>query len=125
MEGNDLTLIGTGETVYHCLKAGERLREQGIQARVVDMHTLKPVDEEMILRCARETGLIITAEEHSIYGGLGGMVAEIVSRHHPVLVKILGVPDENAVHGKNTEIFRHYGFDHEGIYKTALEALKR
>ncbi len=125
MEGNDLTLIGTGETVYHCLKAGERLREQGIQARVVDIHTLKPVDEEMILRCARETGLIITAEEHSIYGGLGGMVTEIVSQYHPVPVKILGVPDENAVHGKNTEIFRHYGLDHEGIYKTALEALKR
>ena len=123
LDGNDITLIGTGETVYHCLRAGERLRQMGIEARVIDMHTLKPADTETILRAARETGLIVTAEEHSIYGGLGAIVAETVSQQCPVPVRILGVPDENAVHGKPLEIFHHYGFDHEGIYRTALELL--
>ena len=122
-QGNDITLIGTGETVYHCLRAGQRLKQLGIDARVIDMHTLKPADTEAILKAARETGLIITAEEHSIYGGLGAIVAETVSQHCPVPVRILGVPDENAVHGKPLEIFHHYGFDHEGIYQTALELL--
>ncbi|NDV64730.1 transketolase family protein [Bacteroides sp. 224] len=123
MDGNDITLIGTGETVYHCYEAGKKLKEQGIHARVIDMHTLKPADTEAILKAARETGKIITVEEHSIYGGLGAIVAETVVQHHPVPVKILGIPNENAIHGKPLEIFRHYGIDTEGIYKTAIEFL--
>jgi len=125
LEGNDITLIGTGETVYHCYEAGKRLKKEGIQARVIDMHTLKPADTEAILKAARETGLIVTAEEHSIYGGLGAIVTETVSQECPVPVKILGVPDENAIHAKPLEIFHHYGFDQEGIYKTAVEMMKK
>lgn len=121
LEGNDLTLIGTGETVYHCYEAGKKLKEQGINARVIDMHTLKPADTEVIIKAARETGQIITVEEHSIFGGLGAIVAETVVQNHPVPVKILGIPDENAIHGKPLEIFRYYGIDTEGIYQTALE----
>lgn len=119
--GNDITLIGTGETVYHCYKAAERLKSDGINARVIDMHTLKPVDTEIILKAAAETGKIITVEEHSIFNGLGAIVAEAVVQHHPVPVKILGIPDENAIHGKPLEIFHHYGIDAEGIYKAAME----
>ncbi|MDR2146180.1 MAG: transketolase family protein [Tannerella sp.] len=124
-EGNDLTLIGTGETVYHCLEAAKKLGTDGIQARVMDMHTLKPADSEAIIRAARETGKIITVEEHSIYGGLGAIVAETVVKNCPVPVRILGIPDENAIHAAPLEIFHHYGIDSEGIYKTAVEFFNR
>jgi transketolase len=125
LEGDDLTIIATGETVYHALESGRILRNQGVSARVIDMHTLKPADEEVILSAARETGRIITVEEHSIYGGLGAIVAEITTQHHPVPMRILGIPDENAIHGKPLEIFAHYGLDAAGIVKTALEFLKK
>ncbi len=125
LEGSDLAIIATGETVYHALEAGKILRNQGISARVIDMHTLKPADEAAILSAARETGRIITVEEHSIYGGLGAIVAEITTQHHPVPMRILGIPDENAIHGKPLEIFAHYGLDAAGIVKTALEFLKK
>ncbi|MDR3118002.1 MAG: transketolase family protein [Mediterranea sp.] len=120
-DGNDLTLIGTGETVYHCCEAAKKLKGQGINARVIDMHTLKPADTAAIVKAAKETGKIITVEEHHIFGGLGAIVAETVVRNHPVPVRIMGIPDENAVHGKPLEIFRHYGIDAEGIYHTAVE----
>ncbi len=124
LEGNDLTVIGTGETVYHCYEAGKRLRKEGIKARVLDMHTLKPADTEAIIKAAKETGRIITVEEHSMFGGLGGIVAETVCRHCPVPVRILGIPDENAIHGKPLEIFHHYKLDSDGIYQTAIDFLK-
>lgn len=124
MKGDDITLIGTGETVYHCYEAGKKLKTQGINARVIDMHTLKPADTEVIVQAARETGKIITVEEHSIYGGLGAIVAETVSQNHPVPVKILGIPDENAIHAKPLEIFHYYGIDTEGAYKAAIEFLR-
>jgi transketolase len=121
MEGNDISLIGTGETVFHCLEAGRILRSIGISARVIDMFTIKPVDRQAIIDAARETGKIITVEEHSIFGGLGAIVAEIVVQHHPVPVKIIGIPDENAVHGNSNEIFRHYGITGENIAGIARE----
>ena len=92
--------------------------------RVLDMHTLKPADEEAIVKAARETGKILTVEEHSRYGGLGGIVTEITSEQCPVPVRILGIPDEKVVHGKPLEIFHHYKLDAEGIFATALEMLK-
>jgi transketolase len=124
-EGNDLTLVGTGETVYHCLQAGRRLRQEGIRARVIDMHTLKPFDREAVATAARETGGILTVEEHSIFGGLGAAVAEVVSQTHPVAVKIIGIPDENVINGSPLEIFRHYGLDSEGVYCSALAFLQK
>lgn len=124
MDGDDLTLIGTGETVYHCYKAAERLKEQGINARVIDMHTLKPADTDAIIKAAGETGRIITVEEHSIFGGLGAIVAETVVQNHPVPVRIIGIPDENVIHGTPPEIFRHYGIDAEGIYNAAVECCR-
>jgi transketolase len=124
LEGENLTIIGTGETVYHCVMAGKQLRERGIYARVIDMHSLKPFDEEIVKQAARETGRIITVEEHSIFGGLGGAVAEVVGRHHPVPVRILGIPDETAIHASPTDIFEYYGIDKDGIVKTALAFVK-
>ena len=123
-DGKDLTLIGTGETVAHCLEAALMLEKQGIHARVLDMHTLKPFDRDAVIKAARETGCIVTAEEHSIYGGLGASVAEITSQVCPVKLRILGVPDENVIHASPAEVFHHYGFDYQGIYEACLELLK-
>ncbi len=116
VEGSDVTLIATGETVWHAWQAALQLGEQGISARVLDMSWLKPFDEEAVRKAARETGRIVTIEEHSRFGGLGAMVCEVLSEQ-PVPVRIIGIPDENVVHGSNTEIFHHYGMDAEGIVK--------
>ena len=124
LEGNELTIIGTGETVYHCYEAGKSLQKEGIKVRVLDMHTLKPADTEAIIKAAKETGKIITVEEHSMFGGLGAIVAETVCQHCPVPMRILGIPDENVIHGKPLEIFHYYKLDSEGIYQTAIDFLK-
>ncbi len=124
MDGNDLTIIGTGETVAHCLEAGKMLKEQGIYARVLDMHSIKPFDRDAVVKAACETGHIVTAEEHSIYGGLGATVAEITSQECPVKMRILGVPDENVIHASPREVFHHYGFDYQGIYQACIDILK-
>ena len=109
IHGTDITLIGTGEMVYYALEAGKILEVAGISARVIDMHTLKPLDEEIILKAAKETGNIITIEEHNIHGGLGGAVAEILVQNTPVPMRILGIPDETTVSGASAEVFKYYG----------------
>lgn len=123
-EGNDLTLIGTGETVAHCLEASRMLEAKGIHARVLDMHTLKPFDKEAVLKAARETGRILTVEEHSIFGGLGASVAEITAQECPVRMIILGIPDENVIHASPQEVFHHYGIDWQGIFEASMELVK-
>ena len=120
VDGTDLTIIATGETVYHAWQAALSLKQQGVSARVLDLSWIKPFDEEAVIRAARETGRIITVEEHSRFGGLGAMVCELLSEH-PVPVRIIGIPDENVIHGSNAEIFHHYGMDAEGIAKAALD----
>ena len=125
MDGNDLTLIGTGETVYHCLGAAGKLKKKGIYPRVIDMHTVKPLDTVILKKAATETGLIVTAEEHHIFGGLGSAVAEWVVQNYLVPVKIIGIPDENAVHGSSKELFDYYGLDTEGILKVVHEWIRK
>lgn len=123
VDGNDLTIIGTGETVWHCMKAAEMLKDKAVNARVIDMHTLKPFDKECIVKALNETGKIITVEEHSISGGLGSTVAEIIAQEGKGKLKILGIPDENPIHAKPLEIFHHYQIDAEGIYNQAIAFL--
>lgn len=118
LDGNDITIVAAGETVYHA-QAGLQLKEKGISARVLDCSWIKPFDTEAILKAAKETGRFVTVEEHSQFGGLGAMVCETISEH-PVPVRILGIPDENVVHGTNAEIFHHYGLDAEGIVKAVI-----
>ena len=122
-EGDDLTIVGTGETVYHAREASRALRSQGISARVLDLSWIKPFDRAAIERAARETGRILTVEEHSRFGGLGALVCEALSEH-PVPVRIIGIPDENVIHGSSPEIFHHYGMDAEGIVRSALDFLQ-
>jgi len=123
MEGNDLTIIGTGETVKIALEAGFLLKNKGITARVIDMHTLKPLDNKVIIEAAKETGHIITIEEHSIFGGLGAAVSEQVVQHFPVPIKIIGIPDEPAITGNASEVFEHYGLSAKNIFNIAIEII--
>lgn len=120
-EGTDITIIATGETVRVALDSAEALEQDGIHCRVINMHTIKPLDKEAILKAAQETGRIITIEEHSVYGGLGSAVAEVVSQSHPVPVKILGLPDEPAIAGKTAEVFEHYGLSVGNVRKIAIQ----
>jgi transketolase len=123
-EGQDVAIIATGETVYHALQAEKELQAKGIKAMVIDMHTLKPLDEELIIIAAIKTGHVLTVEEHSIFGGLGGAVAEVISQNYPVKMKILGIPDENVINAKPLELFEYYGLTGPGICRGALELLK-
>jgi len=91
--GQDITLIGCGSMVGYSLKAAEILNDKGIQARVIQIHTIKPLDEDLVIQAAEETGALITAEEHSVIGGLGGAVAEALSRYKPVPLERVGIPD--------------------------------
>lgn len=124
-QGNDLTIIAAGETVRMALDAAELLAGDGISCRVINMHTIKPLDEAAIIAAARETGRIITVEEHSIYGGLGAAVAEVVVQNCPVPMRVIGIPDEPAIAGKTSEVFAHYGITGENLKQVAADLLKR
>lgn len=124
-EGSDLTIIASGETVRVALDAALELERAGVNCRVVNMHTIKPLDQQAIIAAAKETGHIITVEEHSIHGGLGAAVAEVVSQEHPVPLKIIGIPDEPAVTGNTAEVFAHYGIYPANIKQIALDMLFR
>ena len=124
-EGSDLTLVACGEMVYHTLQAAEQLKKRGIEARVLDMATLKPFDEEAIREAVLETGAILTIEEHSIYGGLGSIVAQVVGNSHPVPVSCLALPDEYLVTGDSLELFTYYGLDAQGIADAAANLFER
>jgi transketolase len=120
-DGNDITIIASGETVRVALDSAQALAEEGVNCRVINMHTIKPLDEEAVLRAARETGKIITIEEHSIHGGLGAGVAEVVIQNNPVPVKIIGIPDEPPITGNTAEVFNHYGLNVGNVKKIALK----
>lgn len=118
-EGNDLTIIACGELVYKAMLAADKLKEENIRARVLDMHTLKPLDTEAVVKAAEETGAIITVEEHSVNGGLGAAVSQTVCENCPVPVHSLALPDEYIVAGDSGDVFRHYGLDTDGIVRAA------
>ena len=122
-DGTELTIIACGELVYEAKKAAETLAAQGKSVRVLDMYCLKPLDTEAILKAAKETNAILTVEEHSPYGGLGAMVAQLTAAEHPTKVVNLTLPDAPVVTGNSADIFHHYGLDAEGIVKAAKELL--
>jgi transketolase len=123
-EGNDITLMANGVLVERALDAADLLAAQGIQARVLNMSSVKPIDREAILHAARTTGGIVTVEEHSIYGGLGGAVAEIVAQEHPTRMRILGVPGVFAPTGSAEFLLDYFGLNAHGIQQAALDLLK-
>ncbi len=127
VSGNDLTIISAGSSVYWSMMGAKILRERhGVNARVIDMHTVKPMDYAMIDKCADETGVIVTVEEASINGGHGGGVAEyLMERGYNGKFKRVGLPDEFAVLGDPDEVYRYYGMDPEGVAKTVWELLHK
>jgi transketolase len=123
--GDDLTLIGTGIMVARCLQAAEELANEGIQARVVEIHTLKPLDVTLILQCAHETGALVTAEEHSIIGGLGSAVAEVLGEELPLPLERVGLSDCFTETGGYEELLARYGLGVDHIVAAAQRVLKR
>ncbi|MBN1876619.1 MAG: transketolase family protein [Anaerolineae bacterium] len=122
-DGNDITLAACGTLVPRALAAAALLEEKGIQARVLNIATVKPIDREAIIAAAVETGRIVTAEEHTIYGGFGSAVAEVVATTYPVPMRILGVPGVFAPTGSSEFLFEHFGLTPQGIHNAALELI--
>lgn len=118
-EGYDLTIVATGTLVHRALEASRQLEEEGIHVRVIEIHTLKPLDKEIILEAARETGAILTCEEATIHGGLGGAVAELVSKEHPIPMDYIGVEDCYAESGHYEELLDKYSMGTLDIIKKA------
>jgi len=124
-EGSDLTFVTTGLMTAQALIASEKLKAEGISARVVHIGTIKPLDRELVLKAARETGAIITAEEHSVVGGLGGAVAELLSEECPTLLKRVGIYDRFGTSGKSDELLKYFGLNAETLMEEARELVSR
>lgn len=124
-QGDDVTVIGCGVPVARCIQATEILARQGVQARLVEMHTIKPLDGEMVLRCALETGAVVTVEEHSIIGGLGGAVAECLAETCPVPMERVGIADTFAECGTYPQLLDKYGLSVDAIAGAAQRVLAR
>lgn len=124
-DGKDVSIISTGTMLSAALDAAERLSTEGIGAKVINMHTIKPLDEEMIERAARETGAIVTVEEHNIYGGLGGAVAEALSKTYPVPMERVGINDTFAESGKYSDLLKKYGLTSDNVYQAVKNVMER
>jgi len=124
-EGNDVTILATGYMVQKSLEAAEQLKEKGINAKVVNIHTIKPIDKELIIKCAKETGAVVTVEEHSICGGLGSAVAEVLIKEYPVPMEIIGVQDTFAETGAYELLLNKYGLCTENIINAVQKVIKR
>ena len=124
-EGSDLAIIATGHMTWEAIQAAYELEKEGIRARVLNIHTIKPIDEEAIIIAAKECGAIVTAEEHQVIGGLGSAVSEVTSRHFPVPIEFIGMNDRFGESGKPLDLMTKFGLTSENIRASCLEALKR
>ena len=124
-EGKDLTLIATGHMVYHALEAAKILEKEGIDARLIDIHTIKPIDPEIIAKAAAETGAIVTAEEHNVLGGFGAAVSEVVVQECPVPVEMVGIRDLWCSVGPTEEMYEKFELSEPYIAEAARKVLKR
>jgi transketolase len=124
-DGNDVTLMGCGIMVSKCLEAAEELKKHGVDARVVNLHTVKPLDEKTIVKAARETGAVVTAEEHSVMMGMGSAVAMCLVENFHVPMKRVGIPDVFGESGACDELMAKYGLTIDNIVEAAHDVLKR
>ncbi len=123
-EGTDVTLVATGLCVYEALKAAQTLAENGVSAEVINIHTVKPIDGELIARSAKKTGRVVTIEEHSVIGGLGSAVAEVLCEKNPAPLLRIGVPDVYGRSGSAKELLSYFGLTGEKIYERVSAWLK-
>ena len=124
-EGTDVAIIANGSLVYHAMEAAKILQEEGINAEVIDCHTVKPLDEEGIEAAARKTGCVVTAEEHQMNGGLGGAVAECLARRYPVPMEMIAVQDTFGESGTADELMAKYGLDAKAIVEKVRKVIAR
>lgn len=124
-EGIDVSIIATGHMVWEALEAAKILNKKGISAEIINIHTIKPLDEEAILNSVKKTGCVVSAEEHSINGGLGDSVAQLMARKHPCPQEFIAVMDVFGQSGTPAQLLKHYGLDAEHIAKAAEKAIKR
>ena len=124
-EGNDVTILATGYMVQKSLEAAKQLKEKGINVRIINIHTIKPIDKELIIECAKETGAVVTVEEHSIYGGLGSAVAEVLIKEYPVPMEIIGIQDTFSETGAYELLLNKYGLCPENIINIVQKVMKR
>ena len=123
MVGDDITIIATGYMVWEAIQAGLILRDQGIHADVINMHTIKPLDSKAIIESATRTGLVVTAEEHQRWGGLGGSVAQVLAEHHPTQMSMVAVDDRFGESGTPKQLMEKYGLTAEVIVARSLELI--
>jgi len=122
-DGSDATVVSTGITLHEAAEAVKLLKGNGISARLIHMPSLKPIDADLLAKAARETGLIVTVEDHSIYNGLGSRVAEVVAERHPAYVRRVGIRDVFGESGKAEELMAKYGIDRTSVAKAVLESM--
>ncbi|MGH9933954.1 MAG: transketolase C-terminal domain-containing protein, partial [Nitrososphaerales archaeon] len=120
----DITVIACGLMVPEAVEASDRLKKERISCRVIDMFTLKPIDKDAIVKAAKETGAIVTAEEHNIYGGLGSAVAEVLAENSPTVMRRIGVKDTFGESGEHEELLAKYGLTANDIVRTVQELVK-
>jgi transketolase len=123
--GKDATVIACGVMVAEALSAADKLRSEGINLKVVNMHTIKPIDAEMIVNSAKETGAIVTAEEHQIIGGLGSAVAEVLAQHYPCPLEMIGVRDSFGESGSPAQLLAHFGLKDVNIVEAVKKVISR
>ena len=123
-EGKDVTIIATGFPVSNCLEAAEKLAAEGIDAKVINIHTIKPLDEELVVAAAKETGKVVTVEEHSVIGGLGSAVCDVLAAQAPTKVLKIGINDTYGESGPAVELVKKYGLDADSIYAKVKEFCK-
>ena len=123
-EGKDVTIVATGLCVSSALEAADMLAEDGVEAKVINIHTIKPIDADLLVEAAKETGKVVTVEEHSVIGGLGGAVCEVLSEKCPVPVKRIGVNDVYGESGPAVKLIEKYGLDGKGVYASVKEFVK-
>lgn len=124
-EGHDVSIFATGHMVWIAIQAADELAKQGVSAEVINIHTIKPLDEEAVIASAKKTACVVTAEEHSIHGGLGDSIAQCLGRNFPVPIEMIAVNDTFGESGKPLELLKKYGLDTPDLVKAAIKSMNR
>ncbi len=124
-EGTDVSIFATGHLVWKAIQAGEQLAEMGINAEIINIHTIKPLDERAVIESARKTGCVVTAEEHQMNGGLGDSICQLLARNYPTPVEMVAVKDTFGESGTPDDLLKKYGLDAPDIVKAVQAVMKR
>ena len=124
-EGNDVSIFACGHLVWKAIEAAKQLKDKGIQADVINIHTIKPLDQEAVINSIQKTGCAVTAEEHNVIGGLGDSIAQVATKHFPIPIEMIGTQDTFGESGKPTELLKKYGLESENIVAAVEKVISR